>query len=506
MIIYIPCDSSSISVGAENIKNIISDHLPEAKIKRTGSYGLYWLEPMIEVEKDNRRIAYGPLDNNSIIELIKCDFSEQHSLCLGPTHSIDKLKLQNRLTFKNCGIIDPLSLDDYKKQGGLQGLEKALKLSPEEITDIVIKSGLRGRGGAAFPTGIKWKTTLSETSEEKYIVCNADEGDSGTFADRMILEGDPLSVIEGMIIAARATRAHKGYIYLRSEYPYTKTLLEAVLDMCYQHNLLGKNILNSDLDFDIELRIGAGSYICGEETALLESLEGKRGMIRYKPPLPAIKGLFGKPTIVNNVISLASVPCILDKGADFYASFGKDKSLGTLTVQLSGNIKYPGLYEIDFGLPLKELLYEIGGGSSSGKTLKAVQCGGPLGSFLSADKFDIPLTYEDFQTYNAMIGHGGVVVFDETANMAHLSLMSMEFGAEESCGKCTPCRVGTTRAYEIIKKIISGDERTKNISLLQDLCDVMIEGSLCAHGGLIPYPVLSAIKQFPEDFGLSQAA
>jgi formate dehydrogenase iron-sulfur subunit len=423
-----------------------------------------------------------------------------HKLCLGPTEEIPFLKNQERLTFARCGITDPLSLSDYMAHGGYRGLEKAIKLTPEAIVEEVTTSGLRGRGGAGFPTGIKWRTVLNTPDDQKYIVCNADEGDSGTYADRMIMEGDPFVLIEGMTIAGMAVGATSGYIYLRSEYPNAFRTLQRAIEIAYSKGYLGTDVAGSGKRFDLDVRMGAGAYICGEETSLLESLEGKRGQIRFKPPLPAIKGLFGKPTVVNNVISLATVPIILDKGGAYYRDFGMGKSRGTLTIQLAGNIKHGGLVEKAFGLSLRQAIYDYGGGTSSGRSLRAVQVGGPLGAYFPESLLDTPLDYEAFAEKKGMLGHGGVVVFDDTVDLAHQARFAMEFCAVESCGKCTPCRVGSTRGVEVIDKIIANQDRTQNLELLADLCEVMTDGSLCALGGLIPFPVQSAIRHFPEDF------
>ena len=504
MKIFIPQDSAAKSVGADQVAEAFQRSDQDYEIVRNGSRGLFWLEPMAEVETADDRVAFGPLTPADVPGLIERGFDHDHALCLGPVDEIPALKRQNRLTFARCGVIDPVSIDDYIDHDGFNGLRNCLTMTPQDIVDGVKQSGLRGRGGAAFPTGIKWQTVLDCEADQKYIVCNADEGDSGTFADRMIMEGDPFTLIEGMIIAGLATGATQGYIYLRSEYPDARDRLNEAIREAYNAEYLGPDIRSSGKSFDLEVRMGAGAYICGEETALLESLEGKRGVIRYKPPLPAIEGLFGKPTVVNNVISLASIPVIFDKGPEHYAAFGTEKSKGTLTIQLAGNVKHGGLYEIAFGMPLKELLYDIGGGTATGRPIRAVQCGGPLGPFLSEKSFDLPITYEDFTGQTAMVGHGGVVVFDDQVDMAQMARFSMEFGAVESCGKCTPCRIGTTRAQETIEKIIAGDQPQANHALLMELCDTMIHGSLCAHGGLIPYPVLSALREFPEDFGLER--
>jgi formate dehydrogenase iron-sulfur subunit len=409
-----------------------------------------------------------------------------------------------RLTYARVGITDPVSLEDYESHDGFKGLRKALDLKSQAIVDEVTESGLRGRGGAAFPTGIKWQTVLNAPSDKKYIVCNADEGDSGTFSDRMIMENDPFVLIEGMIIAGLAVGADQGYIYLRSEYPHAQAILNEAIEIAENNGFLGKNILGSQFTFNLEVTRAAGAYICGEETSLLESLEGKRGLVRYKPPLPAIEGLYGKPTVVNNVISLATIPIILDKGAKFYADFGMGRSKGTLPIQLAGNLKQTGLIEKAFGITLRELLYDFGGGSATGKNIKAVQVGGPLGAFLPEHQFDTPLDYEKFSEINAVVGHGGIVAFDDTIDMSKLARYSFEFCAIESCGKCTPCRIGSTRGMEVIDKIKDGVDQEKNVEVLRDLGETMVHGSLCAMGGMTPFPVISALNFFPKDFGLEK--
>lgn len=509
--IYVPCDTTAISVGADKVAAAISQQAQqqglEVELVRNGSRGLFWLEPMVEVETPQGRVAYGPVRANQVASLFAAQFFQagDHPLKLGLTEEIPFLKQQERLTFARVGVIDPLSVNDYAAQGGWAGLHNALTLTQAEIVSAVTASGLRGRGGAAFPTGIKWQTVLKTTSEQKYIVCNADEGDSGTFSDRMLMEGDPFCLIEGMMIAGLAVGATQGYIYLRSEYPRAFNTLKTAITNAKAAGFLGSNILNSGQSFELEVRLGAGAYICGEETSLLESLEGKRGQVRAKPPLPAIQGLFGKPTVVNNVVTLASVPVILAKGAEFYANYGMGRSRGSLAFQLAGNIKQGGLVEKAFGLSLQALLYEFGGGSQSGKPIRTVQVGGPLGAYVPAEQFNLPLDYEAFAREEFMIGHGGVVVFDETVNMAQMAQFAMEFCVEESCGKCTPCRIGSVRGVEVIERIRQGEEREANIELLKSLCDTMINGSLCAMGGMTPFPVLSALKYFPADFGMTAA-
>ena len=510
--IYVPCDSSAISIGADHVANAIVKEAEQRGIAvnlvRNGSRGLYWLEPMVEVATDAGRVAYGPVQSHEVSGLFDAEFHTggAHPLALGLTEELDYLKKQQRLTFARIGITDPINLDDYLNHGGYSGLKNALSMSSADIVKCVTDSGLRGRGGAAFPTGIKWNTVLNTDSEQKYIICNADEGDSGTFSDRMVMEGDPFVLIEGMTIAGIAVGATQGYIYLRVEYPHAYKALNAAIDKAVEAGYLGNNILDSGKTFNLEVRLGAGAYVCGEETSLMESLEGKRGLVRFKPPLPAIKGLFGQPTVVNNVISLASVPIILDKGGEFYRDFGVGRSRGTLPVQLAGNLKHTGLVEIAFGLTLRELLYDFGGGSVSGRPIKAVQVGGPLGAYLPESQFDTPLDYEAFAAIWAVVGHGGVVAFDDTVDMAIMAKYSMEFCAIESCGKCTPCRIGSTRGYELMDEIIQGQSLDKNIPLLRSLCDTLLNGSLCALGGMTPYPVLSALNHFPEDFGINNQA
>jgi formate dehydrogenase iron-sulfur subunit len=423
-----------------------------------------------------------------------------HALHQGLTEAIPYFAGQQRLTFARVGITDPVSVADYEAHEGFKGLRQALQLAPAEIVKAVTESGLRGRGGAAFPTGIKWQTVHDQKTSRKYVTCNADEGDSGTFSDRMLMEGDPLTLIEGMIIAGIAVGASQGYIYLRVEYPHAYRTLNEAIANAYQAGYLGDDVLGSGKRFDLEVRLGAGAYICGEETSMLESLEGKRGEIRVRPPLPAIKGLFGQPTIVNNVISLASVPVILHRGAAFYRDFGVGKSRGTLPIQLAGNVKRGGLIERAFGITLRELLYDYGQGTASGRPIRAIQVGGPLGAYIPASQFDTAVDYEALSGIGALLGHGGIVVFDDTVDMARMARYAMEFCAVESCGKCTPCRIGSTRGTELIDRIMKGVNREQNLHLLEELCETMLQGSLCGLGGMTPFPVQSALKHFREDF------
>ncbi|MFD2056732.1 formate dehydrogenase beta subunit [Mesorhizobium calcicola] len=504
--IYIPADSGALALGAEKVAKAIAGELAErgieAKIVRNGSRGAYFLEPMVEVATANGRVAYGPVKPSDVKSLFDSGFltGGPHKRWLGAPDKIPFLAKQTRLTFARCGVIDPLSLESYKKHGGLNGLKNALELTPAAIVTQVTESGLRGRGGAGFPTGIKWKTVLDTAGDRKYIVCNADEGDSGTFADRMIMEGDPFVLIEGMTIAGIATGATKGFVYVRSEYPHAVAVMNKAVEVARKAGVLGASVLGSSHAFDMEIRVGAGAYVCGEETALLDSLEGKRGMVRAKPPLPAHKGLFGKPTVINNVISLASVPVIMDKGAAFYKDFGMGRSRGTIPIQIAGNVRYGGLFEAAFGMTLGEIVDEIGGGTATGRPVKAVQVGGPLGAYFPRSLFDTPFDYEAFAAKDGLIGHAGIVVFDDTADMLKQARFAMEFCAIESCGKCTPCRIGSTRGVETIDKLAAGIEPEKNLALVTDLCNTMKFGSLCALGGFTPYPVMSSITHFPDDF------
>ncbi|MDD5297555.1 MAG: NADH-ubiquinone oxidoreductase-F iron-sulfur binding region domain-containing protein, partial [Rhodocyclaceae bacterium] len=504
--VFVPRDSTALALGADAVAEAI---LREAaargvslNVVRNGSRGLFWLEPLVEVDTPRGRVAFGPVEPGDVAGLFDAGFParQEHPLCLGLSEEIPYLARQQRLTFARVGITDPLSLDDYLAHDGYVGLKRALELGPEAIVREVTESGLRGRGGAAFPTGIKWQTVADTPAEQKYVVCNADEGDSGTFSDRMVMEDDPFMLIEGMTIAGLAVGASRGYLYVRSEYPHAIAALEAAIATARKRAYLGENILGSDFPFHLEVRKGAGAYICGEETALLESLEGKRGMVRAKPPLPAVSGLFGQPTVINNVISLATVPIILAKGSAFYRDFGCGRSRGTLPLQLAGNVRQGGLVELAFGATLRELLYDFGAGSDSGRPIRAVQVGGPLGAYLPESRFDTPLDYEAFAAIGGVLGHGGVVVFDDSVDMARQARYAMEFCALESCGKCTPCRIGSTRGVEVVDRIVSGEDRGRQVALLRDLCDTMLAGSLCAMGGMTPYPVLSALDHFPEDF------
>jgi formate dehydrogenase iron-sulfur subunit len=505
-VVWVPNDSAAVSVGANDVAQAIENESKkrglDVTVKRNGSRGLFYLEPLVEVETPEGRVAYGPVAVEDVESLFDAHFlsGRPHRLGHGRTEDIQYLKNQERLTFANAGLAEPLDIEAYVEMGGFKGLENALVMEPSAVVADVIESGLRGRGGAGFPAGIKWKTVLEAKADRRYIACNADEGDSGTFADRMVMEGNPFSLIEGMTIAGIATGATEGYIYIRSEYPDAIATMGAAVVIARRAGWLGQDVGGSGKTFDIHIRRGAGAYICGEESSMLESLEGKRGIVRAKPPIPALKGLFGKPTVVNNVLTLASVPVILSKGAGYYKDFGMGRSRGTLAFQLAGNIKRGGLVEKAFGVTIRDLIETYGGGTASGRPFRAAQIGGPLGAYVSEAMLDLPMDYEALAAAQSMVGHGGIVVFDDNVDMAKMARFAFEFCAIESCGKCTPCRVGAVRGKETMDKILAGDNVASNVALVEDLCHVMTDGSLCAMGGLTPMPVMSALRLFPEDF------
>ncbi len=509
VMVHVPRDSAALAVGADEVAAALTAACAargrDLNLVRNGSRGMFWLEPLVEVVTPAGRIAYGPVTPEDIPSLLDAGLLDgsPHALCLGPTEQIPYLARQERLTFARMGVTDPLSLTDYEAHAGWAGLRRALQLDGAAIVQQVLDSGLRGRGGAAFPAGIKWRTVLQALAAQKYVVCNADEGDSGTFSDRMTMEGDPYMLIEGMAIAGLAVGATQGFIYIRSEYPHAIAVMNEAIALAAAAGFLGDDVCGSGRAFHLQVRKAAGAYVCGEETAMLESIEGRRGIVRAKPPLPAIEGLFGQPTVINNVISLASVPIILARGAAFYRDYGMGRSRGTLPFQLAGNIKHGGLVEKAFGLTLRELVYDFGGGTRSGRPVKAIQVGGPLGAYVPESQWDLPLDYEAYAAVGAVVGHGGIVVHDDSADMAQLARYAMEFCALESCGKCTPCRIGSTRGVEVIDRITANQNRPQQVHLLRDLCDTMLHGSLCAMGGMTPYPVLSALNHYPEDFGLS---
>jgi formate dehydrogenase iron-sulfur subunit len=496
--VFVPGDAAAVSVGADEVA--LAFEAAGAHVVRNGSRGMLWLEPLVEIETDAGRMGYANVTPGDVTVVLAGEGAG-----IGPVDEHPWLTAQQRVTFARVGVVDPTSIADYEAHGGWAGLRRALSLSPAEVVQEVTDSGIRGRGGAGFPAGIKWKTVLETASDLKFVACNFDEGDSGTFADRMIVEGDPFTLVEGMVITGHAVGASEGYVYVRSEYPHAVAALRRAIDTAYTHGYLGQDVLGSGLAFDLHVRVGAGAYICGEESSMLESLEGRRGEVRARPPIPAVKGLWGRPTAVNNVLTLCTVPMILQETADGpgwqrYAELGTARSRGTQVFQLAGNVKQGGIVELPFGVSLRELVEGYAGGTLSGRPVRAAQVGGPLGAYVPASGFDVPMDYEALAESGAMLGHGGIVVFDETVDMARMARFAMEFCSIESCGKCTPCRVGSTRGVETIDRIIAGQDVAANLVLLDDLCDTMTKGSLCAMGGLTPMPVQSAIRHFPEDF------
>ena len=486
---FVSRDMASVALGADDVARALA--AAGCEVIRTGSRGLFAIEPLVEVETAEGRVGFGPVTPKDVSAIL----AGTHPNRLGDVAALPFFAAQQRFTFARCGIIDPLSLADYAAHGGWRGLDAARAAAPQQVVDAVKASGLRGRGGAGFPTGIKWQTVLDAAAGAKYVVCNADEGDSGTFADRMLMEGDPFCLIEGMAICAHAVGAGHGYVYIRSEYPFAIDAMRRAIALAAPRIA----------PFTMEVRVGAGAYVCGEETALLDSIEGKRGQVRAKPPLPALKGLFGRPTVINNVLSLAAVPFILAEGADAYAAVGFGRSRGTMPIQLAGNVRNGGLFEVGFGVTLGELVNAVGGGTASGRPVRAVQVGGPLGAYFPPAMFDLPFDYEAFAAGGGLIGHAGVTVFDDSVDMAHMARFALEFCAVESCGKCTPCRIGSTRGVELVDRMIAArdaEAAPAQADLLRDLCDTMKYGSLCALGGFTPYPVLSALDHFPEDFGM----
>ncbi len=496
--VFVSKDAAALAVGADPVARAVAVEAARrdaaVEIVRTGSRGMFWLEPTVEVEGPAGRRAYGPVGAADVAGLFAAGLLEggDHPLGLGDPEALPWLSGQTRITFARCGRTDPASIGDFRAHGGFEGLARARELGPAAVIEAMTASGLRGRGGAGFPAGVKWRTVADAPGEPKYVVCNADEGDSGTFADRMILEGDPFGLIEGMAIAGLVVGAAKGFVYSRSEYPHANAAFTTALEAARRDGVLGS--------FDVEVRIGAGAYVCGEETALLESLEGRRGQVRAKPPLPAVAGLFGRPTVVNNVLTLATAPWIMTHGAEAYAALGVGRSRGTQPIQLAGNVRFPGLYEAPFGLTLGQIVMDIGGGTASRRPVKAVQCGGPLGAYFPPSLFDTVYDYETFAARDGLIGHGGIVVFDDKVDMARQARFAFEFCAVESCGKCTPCRIGSVRGAETVQRVIDGVEPEAGLELIADLCHTLKLGSLCALGGFTPYPVMSAITHWPEDF------
>ncbi len=488
--LYLSNDTAARAVGAERLAQAWAAR-PEIDLVRTSSRGAWFLEPLVERDGPDGRLAWPRATIDSLSDILAGVGGQ-------PIDRLLFLAEQQRVTFANFGVTRPLSLDDFRARGGLAGLERAARLSPDEIVEELKVSGLRGRGGAAFPVWQKWRVAAQQPGARKFVVVNADEGDAGTYCDRMILEGDPFRLLEGLLICARAVGATQGFVYCRYEYPAAARTLREAVRLAEANGLL--TVGEGAAPFPIEVVSGAGSYVCGEETALLESLEGRRGIVRAKPPYPAVSGLYGCPTIVSNVLTFAVVPSILARGGAWHAALGTEGSRGTVVLQLGGRVKQPGLVEIPFGATLREVVERFGGGPAAGARLKAVQVGGPLGSLFPASRLDLPICYDAFAAAGAILGHGGIVVYDDETDMAELARHFMTFTAEESCGKCAPCRIGSVRGREILERLAAGRGRGGDLALLADLGETMKAASLCAHGGRAPYPVLTAIEHWGAEF------
>ena len=486
--LYLSNDTSSQAAGVGHLAEWLQERT-DIQLLRTSSRGAFYLEPMIERDGPEGRLLWPNVTVDDLPNVIAGRGGV-------PADNVPYLAKQTRATFSNFGITQPLALDEYRAPGGFNGLEAALAMSPDAIIQELKVARLRGRGGAAFPVWNKWRAALQTEADEKYVVVNADEGDAGTYCDRMVMEGDPFRLIEGMLICAHAIGASKGFIYCRQEYPAAAAAVRTAIRKADEAELL-------ELDgrtFSIDIVLGGGSYVCGEETALLESLEGRRGVVRAKPPYPAISGLYHRPTIVSNVLTFAIVPSILARGGAWHASLGTEASRGTAVLQIGGRVKQPGLVEIPFGMTLRHVLEEFGGGMTAGARFKAVQVGGPLGSLFPESRLDIPICYDAFADAGAILGHGGIVVYDDETDMVELARHFMAFTADESCGKCTPCRIGSIRAREILELVQSGRAKPDDLTLLADLGETMKTASLCALGGRAPYPVMTAIEHFGNEF------
>ncbi len=505
--VYISADMSSRSIGARDVENTLrseQERRGDFRVVTTGSRGAFFLEPLIEVATAHGRVGYANVNASDVAALLEQGLLEGAAIApfsIGVVTEHPFFKGQQRITFQRCGVIETGSIEAYENASGYAGLRRALsELGPAAIIDQVKRSGLRGRGGAAFPTGIKWQTVADIVSLKKYVVANGDEGDPGTYADRMLMEGDPFALLEGMTICARAVGAQQGYIYIRAEYPRAQAVMKQAVQSARDAGYLGASILDSGFAFDVDVRSGAGAYVCGEETALLESLEGKRGMVRPKPPYPAISGLFGQPTVINNVTTLATIPSIIVDGGDQYGSIGAGRSRGTIPLQLAGSLRTPGLVEVPFGVTLREVINTYGGGVPEGHQLLAVQVGGPLGDLMPDSGLDLPIDFDAFSAAGSMLGHGGVVVYDERTNPLQLAHRLMAYVAHESCGKCAPCRLGSQRAAEILDAMRRGETQPDDVQLIDDIAFAMRGSSLCALGMMAPTPVLSAIQRFPMWF------
>lgn len=480
-----------------------------AKVKKNclmhkvGCRGLCARDVLVDVLRGNQKTTYQFIKKDMVERIV-----EEHIIKGSPVKEwvvSDEYhrfhEKQVKVVLADCGVVDPEDVISYINRGGYDSLKKVIsRLSPAEVTEIVKKSGLRGRGGAGFPTGVKWELCSKEKAPKKYLICNADEGDPGAFMDRSVIEGNPHAVIEGMIIGAYAIRASAGYVYIRAEYPLAVERLKNALLQARQNKLLGKNILGKKFDFDIKVKLGAGAFVCGEETALIASIEGQRGMPRAKPPFPVYKGLWGKPTVINNVETLANIPYIIRKGAGWYSSFGTEKSKGTKVFALTGKIKNSGLIEVPMGIPLRQIIYDIGGGIENNRKFKAVQTGGPSGGCIPAEHLDIRVDFESLAKVGSIVGSGGMVVLDENDCMVNIAKFFLQFTQSESCGKCVPCRIGTKRLLEILERITAGKGREGDIELLESLANDIKATSLCGLGQTAPNPVLSTIRYFRDEY------
>jgi len=507
-----------VAAGADKVYEKLKEEIQvkgigdKVKLSQTGCIGMCYREPLVEVrEEDGRSVIYGDVDPKRAVEIL-----EKHAIGGEPIpewvvlsngfegisgEGNQLLAGQVRIVLRNCGIIDPENIDDYLARDGYKALEKVLKtMTPEEVIDEIYKSGLRGRGGAGFPTGLKWKFTRAAKGDKKYVVCNADEGDPGAFMDRSTLEGDPHSILEGMLIAAYAIGADEGYIYVRAEYPRAIHRLKIAIAQAEERGFIGDNIFGTDFSFHIHIKEGAGAFVCGEETALLQSIEGKRGMPRVRPPYPAQKGLFGKPTNINNVETYANVPWIILNGAEKFAAMGTEKSKGTKVFALAGKVARGGLVEIPMGMTIRELIFDVAGGIPGGKKPKAVQMGGPSGGCIPVELWDTPIDYESITATGAIMGSGGLVVMDEDTCMVDVAKFFLEFTQRESCGKCTFCRIGTKRMLEILEKITSGEGEPEDLDKLEELAYKVKTTSLCGLGQTAPNPVLTTLKYFRDEY------
>ena len=497
-----------VAAGGREVYDALSAKLDgrglNVELKQTGCMGMCYNEVQVEVSSpQGERVFYGRVTPEKVDRIVKEHLIGGQPVAewVIPDEEIDNLLAkQERIVLRNCGIIDPESIDDYIAVDGYKAIEKVMGGSPQEVIDEVTKSGLRGRGGAGFPTGVKWGFARKSPGGQKYIICNADEGDPGAFMDRSVLESDPHSILEGMLIGAYAIGASEGYIYVRAEYPLAIQRLEIALTQARERGFIGENILGSNFDFDIKIRQGAGAFVCGEETALIMSIEGKRGMPRFRPPFPAHSGLWGKPTNINNVETFANIAWIILHGADAYNKYGTEKSKGTKVFALAGKVARGGLVEVPMGITLREIVFDIGGGTSSGLEFKAIQIGGPSGGIIPASLADTPVDYDSVTKTGAIMGSGGLIVMDEAACMIDVAKFFLDFTQNESCGKCTFCRIGTLRMFEILKRITEGNGREGDVELLEELAENVKRASLCGLGQTAPNPVLTTIRYFRDEY------